>query len=676
MKVINIMNFVRQCDPRLKNSEEILFECTRREMELVNEFGYDNTFLLQYDAVIDPRYQKLFKDNPNKRTELGLWLEIVEPLVTAVGLPWRGRPGWKWDWYVVPGFSMAYTPDERRLLIDECMNKFRGVFGFYPATVCSWLLDSVTAEYLCEKYGISFMGICRDQVNTDAYTLIGGYFNQGYYPSRRNIFTPAQTPEFQLSAPVFRLLGPDPIHNYDGLRYLFDPETNYCARPEDGLNGVCTMEAVWTSGKNPEIFNWFMDTFYKNESLGFAYSQIGQENSFGNRDFLPALRMQLETLALYPDVQVLTMRDTGELFKKTYSATPATCVTALDDWNRGKDVQTVCYDSKNYCANLLRVKNRLFIRSLYLFDECTEERYLTSPAQNWDATYENLPIIDTLKGDVRGLELDLDASAFEVCAEGEALTVKWNHGCVVFSPDRLVINAPKAVLYTASHPAEISNRYTSLCYEYRLSRYALDCDRSFEPCEGGFEIKGGAFTLTSIRRHPYVPVDRMECEHIVLRKARPDDLDAIWKNVWSDPRCAEFMLWNVTETREEAEKRLERTIEIQSKHNAYFVCLRETDEPIGFGGVYEEEYGEYCESGLCISSKHQGRGYGKELVNALKELVFEKLNGRSFVYECFSVNAPSRALALATGFKFKKSEPYTRQKDGREFITEVYTIEK
>ena len=39
MKIINIMNFVRQCDPRMENSERILYETTAAEVALVKEYG-------------------------------------------------------------------------------------------------------------------------------------------------------------------------------------------------------------------------------------------------------------------------------------------------------------------------------------------------------------------------------------------------------------------------------------------------------------------------------------------------------------------------------------------------------------------------------------------------------------------------------------------------------------
>lgn len=217
------MNFVRQNDSRLENSENILFETTKQELALAKEYGIENTFLLQYDALIDERYINLFKNEANETTELGLWFEIPKPLLDKAGLPWRGREGLTWDWHVVPGFSMAYTQEERKLLIDTAMNDFKKIFGFYPKTVASWLIDSYSVTYLAEKYSISAIGICRDQTATDSYNLIGGYFNQAYYPSKVNMFTPAQTDEYRVNVPVFRLLGPDPIHNSDKAKYIFDP---------------------------------------------------------------------------------------------------------------------------------------------------------------------------------------------------------------------------------------------------------------------------------------------------------------------------------------------------------------------------------------------------------------------------------------------------------------------
>ena len=124
MKSVNIMNFVRQCEPRSESVDKILFETTKKQLALVNELQVPNTFLLQYDALCDDRFVKLFKEEAGPLTETGLWYEIVEPLTSACGMKYESEYGWKWDWHIKPGFSMAYTPDERDRLIDEAMRKY------------------------------------------------------------------------------------------------------------------------------------------------------------------------------------------------------------------------------------------------------------------------------------------------------------------------------------------------------------------------------------------------------------------------------------------------------------------------------------------------------------------------------------------------------------------------
>ena len=82
--------------------------------------------------------------------------------------------------------------------------------------------------------------------------------------------------------------------------------------------------------------------------------QIGQENSFGVRDFLPTLRMQIEKAINFSDeVKILKMGVTGALFKKQFPKyTPATSLFASDNWDRFKDVQSIYYNCRNYTANL------------------------------------------------------------------------------------------------------------------------------------------------------------------------------------------------------------------------------------------------------------------------------------------------------------------------------------
>ena len=166
--------------------------------------------------------------------------------------------------------------------------------------------------------------------------------------------------------------------------------------------------------------------------------------------------------------------------------------------------------------------------------------------------------------------------------------------------------------------------------------------------------------------------DRLETEHLILRKAREDDLEAVWKNIWSDSEISKTMLWQVTETLEDAKDRLNRTIEYHKTHYAYFVCLKDTDEPIGFAGIKEIFYTEYEETGICIARKCQNRGYAKEVVNALKKLIFEDLRGSRFYYSCFHENERSRKVCLALGFKYYNTVEHIREWDQYKHLSDAY----
>jgi hypothetical protein len=471
MKSINIMNFARSYEPRSAETEKNLLKTTKEQLDLINEYGVDATFLLQYDVIANEEFVNMIKARAGDNIELGFWYEVVEPLTAACGMPYNSTRGWKWDWFINPGFSVAYSLSERERLIDEAMRKFKEVFGYYPRTVGSWLLDTHTINYLSENYDIDALCYCRDQINTDAYTFVGGYFNQGYYPSKNNYFTPAGSVDTQVNIPIFRLLGPDPINNYDYGKY---------ASPECG-RGPYTMEIVYpkTTGRDPKITDWYFDNFFNNEDLGFSYCQIGQENSFAMYDIIEPLRMQIEKALKLKGVKIEKMCDTGKAFKEQFATTPATSVCALNNWDK-TDCQSVYYDCKNYTANVMRADDKVFIRALYLFDDRIEDYYTNTVCTTFDAVYENLPIVDTAyqKGETDGgfgILLDADATKFHASKTGEGeLTVSWNDKSVIFTENSIVINNCILSFTYQMNNTKITTTNSSIEYEYKGVRYSLD----------------------------------------------------------------------------------------------------------------------------------------------------------------------------------------------------------
>lgn len=394
---VNIINFIRGVEPR----EPIdLVEPVREQLALVQKHGLPATWLLQYDALINPDFTDLLKREANAAQEIGVWLEMVQPLAEKAGIPWRGR--YSWDSHAHIAFSVGYTPQERERLVDVVMAEFREQFGHYPQSVGAWFFDAHVLAYLSDRYGIVASCNCKDQWGTDGYTLWGGYYNQAYYPSRRNAFMPAQTVEAQIPVPVFRMLGSDPIYQYD-------------ARLGGNGQAVITLEPVYSGAEGgggiPEWVRWFMDVNFRAEQVSFGYAQVGQENSFGWAAMKDGLTDQVEQLAVRQaegQLVVETLADSGHWFKKRYPLTPASSLSALKDW-RQEGRQSVWYYNRFYRFNLLNDDGALWIRDIHLFDENYEERYLTATCPDPFSHYDTLPVVDSARwsrsGSPAGLRL-------------------------------------------------------------------------------------------------------------------------------------------------------------------------------------------------------------------------------------------------------------------------------
>jgi len=424
-RIVNIINFIRQCEPRIEwITEDVLYETVVEQIKIMKEHQLKGTFLLQYDALMDVRYQKLLKGLPAELFEIGVWWEIPQPLVENSGYKWRGR--FPWDWHADVGFATGYSPKEREKLTDTYLADFKKIFGRYPKSVGSWFIDAHTLQYMHDRYGIVASCNCKDQIGTDGYTLWGGYWNQGYYPSRKNAYMPAQNAENQIPVPIFRMLGSDPIHQYDsGL----------------GTNSqrVISLEPVYErGGGDADWCQWYFDAFIDGAAMGYGYVQAGQENSFTWKRMAKGYKVQMQILAeLHREgkVTVQTLGETGKWFKDKYKVTPPTSVAVLNDHSE-KDQKTVWFNSRFYRANILWDQGTMRFRDLHLFDESVASAYLTKPGTSSQCFYYTLPVVDgffwssleTVAGlrlkSVEGLEIKGGVPTVDDSREGE-LTVRW-----------------------------------------------------------------------------------------------------------------------------------------------------------------------------------------------------------------------------------------------------------
>ena len=403
-KIVNIVNFIRLLEPREENiTEDVLYKTVVNQVEMMQKYNLKGTFLLQYDALMEKRYQELLKGLSRDSIEIGAWWEIPQPLVEKAGMEWRGR--YPWDWHPNIGFSTGYTPEEREKLVDVYMNDFKKVFGYYPKSVASWFIDAHSLNYMVEKYHIVASANCKDQYGTDGYTLWGGYWNQAYYPSKLNSYMPAQNSENQIDVPIFRMLGSDPVRQYDtGL--------------ESDRQGVITLEPVYNeAGGDKDWVNWYFQEFINGESMEYAYTQAGQENSFTWDAMKNGLQMQFPLIADLRDqnkLKVETLAETGKWFKEKYEVTPATSVTVTNDLKKS-NLKTVWFNSRFYRLNLLWEDGTLRFRDIHLFDEKVESPYLTKKLESNQASFFTLPIVD---GYIWSTENKLAGLRFNVKKDG------------------------------------------------------------------------------------------------------------------------------------------------------------------------------------------------------------------------------------------------------------------
>ena len=164
---------------------------------------------------------------------------------------------------------------------------------------------------------------------------------------------------------------------------------------------------------------------------------------------------------------------------------------------------------------------------------------------------------------------------------------------------------------------------------------------------------------------------RMETEDIILGKAKYEDWTSIYRNVWSRPETAEYMVWKVTADEDGARERIQRTIAWQETHDAWLVYERGSGQAIGFAGVEETEPHIYHETGIALGPEYVGRGYGKQILRLLMEYCIS-LGGKKFYYSTRAGNLASRALALSCGLTYQHSERRTDQCSGKTYELEIY----
>jgi len=386
VRCINVVNFLRGVEPRGPMN---LFLPLQKQMEISLRLNLPTTWLLQYDALVTGPFVEFLKKNMAKDHEVGIWFEMNRLHCEAAGVEWRGRPNYEWDHLPSVAFTIGYTADERVKLADAFMREFKKVWGQYPKSVASWNLDSITMAYLTEHYGIDAYAVCRDQIATDGFTIWGAPI-AGYYPSTTNCWSPALSRKSQISTPVFRMLGQDPVYYY---------ENGFPMPGGRRGGGPDTMEPVWSAGRSPIFVKNFLKMISESPALGFAYAQLGQENNFGWPEMSGAYPLQMKALADLRDsglAHVETMGESGRRFKRAFKETPAQAQIMLDDpfGNTERVEGSIWYQSRFYRADLHLKGDLPYLRDLTVYSDHNAQPFLNKATRLHDVEQRMPSILD------------------------------------------------------------------------------------------------------------------------------------------------------------------------------------------------------------------------------------------------------------------------------------------
>ncbi|MCD8337348.1 MAG: GNAT family N-acetyltransferase [Lachnospiraceae bacterium] len=165
-----------------------------------------------------------------------------------------------------------------------------------------------------------------------------------------------------------------------------------------------------------------------------------------------------------------------------------------------------------------------------------------------------------------------------------------------------------------------------------------------------------------------------ETADLLIDKAKFPDWAAMYRNVWSHPESAQYMLWSITTSEEAARVRMQKTIEFQKTHNTYTVYDKRTGDAIGFAGFEQISPYTYEETGICLGPEFTGKGYGKQILECLIRYCKEDLGAKVFIYSTREANEASKRLACSLGFQMIGSEEKIDRRNDQPYVLQKYIL--
>src|SRR3989338_1342811 len=271
---------------------------------------------------------------------------------------------------------IGYTQDERKKMIDKIMNEFYSAFNYYPKFTVSWMIDGWSLNYLEKKYLVKLHEITKEQFETDSYTLDGGLFNAGYYPSVNYPLMPG-TDNNKLNIVIVRQTISDLLKNYGSQ------QTYYTSQPNDYLSDP--------QKKGTEYFNSMLSQL-EEQSAKQKVAILGFENSYdwykyGN-EYLNQIR-EIKKQSDSKKITVLNPSQYADSFLKTNSQNKPFYFSY--QFTNSATTGVLWYFGKTYRVRILLRENDLVLDDIRLFNQ-SPDPYNIDPSR-FDFAYWIIPYV-------------------------------------------------------------------------------------------------------------------------------------------------------------------------------------------------------------------------------------------------------------------------------------------
>ncbi|MBR5383101.1 MAG: GNAT family N-acetyltransferase [Clostridia bacterium] len=186
--------------------------------------------------------------------------------------------------------------------------------------------------------------------------------------------------------------------------------------------------------------------------------------------------------------------------------------------------------------------------------------------------------------------------------------------------------------------------------DYVLHEYGVEEDSIL--VDGYLVYRSSIASIDEIEVHGTA---ELRTERLILRRFRPEDYEAPYRYIGSDPLMHRYSGWNPYATPEMAQESVRRFIESYSSEHFYSWVIDVDSVLFGTIGAYDYENGR-IEVGFSILQACWGRGYATEALKKVLEYLTENEDIPCVTAWCASENTASRRVLEKAGMKLAGTE--------------------